>query len=499
MKSLTRRVAEGAMWMVFLRSAVRGLGLLSTIILARVLTPTDFGLVAMATLVAGIVEIMAQFGFDTFLIRRKDDPCRENYGTIWTLTILRGLAVAIVLASLAVWAADLFNDDRLVPLIYVLAASAVIEGFQNIFLVKYERDLNFRVQFWFQVAKKGVMLLTTLSIAIIYHTYWALMAGIVVSRIFGVVFSYLLCPERPSFTFKHAGEAFSFSKWIMLSNLVFYFRDNSGQWLIGRLMDAGSLGIYLLAKEISELPTTELVHPIQRSLLPGFARLIDDPVAMRRAYLRAYSTLLQIAAPIGVGLALVAEPLVACLLGDKWTGVVPILQILGFYGAVRVAYSAAGSVYLALGKPRIDAMLALASVAVGIPAMWFGATQYGLAGAAYGVFLMTAVGAPMHLITIGRLLSIGAGDFLRVSWRTCAGLAVMVLVVSVVKEFAHWPGGFFGPWIELVALSFTGAVTYAASVAGLWVLSGAPESSEREMISLARGALFSAGGKRSIA
>jgi lipopolysaccharide exporter len=498
MKSLTRRVAEGAMWMVLLRSAVRALGLLSTIILARLLTPTDFGLVAMATLVAGIVEIMAQFGFDTFLIRRKDDPCRENYGTVWTLTVLRGVAVATVLASLAVWAADLFNDARLEPLIYVLAGSAAIEGFQNIYLAKYERDLNFRLQFWFQVAKKVVMLVTTLALAVIYQTYWAMMAGIVVSRVFGVALSYVLCPERPSFTFAHAGEAFSFSKWIMLSNLVFYLRDNSGQWLIGRLMHPGALGIYMLAKEISELPTTELVHPIQRSLLPGFARLSDDPVAMRRAYLRAYSTLLLIAAPIGVGLALVAGPLVECLLGAKWLEVVPVLQILGFYGALRVVYSAAGSVYLALGKPHIDAMLALATVAFGVPAMWWGATHYGLAGTAYGVFLMTAVGVPLHLITIGRLLSIEAADFGRVSWRTCASLAIMVVVVSLLKEFAHWPGGFLGPWIELATLSFAGAVTYAAAVAGLWVLSGAPESCEREILSLAKAALLPA-DKRSIA
>lgn len=486
------------MWMVLLRSAVRALGLLSTIILARLLTPTDFGLVAMATLVAGIVEIMAQFGFDTFLIRRKGDPCRENYGTVWTLTVLRGIAVAIVLGALAPWAADLFNDARLAPLIYVLAGSAAIEGFQNIYLAKYERDLNFRLQFRFQVAKKLAMLATTLGLAVIYQTYWALMAGIVVSRVFGVALSYFLCPERPSFTFKHVGEAFAFSKWIMLSNLVYYLRDNTGQWLIGRLMHPGALGIYLLAKEISELPTTELVHPIQRSLLPGFARLSDDPAAMRQGYLRAYATLLLIAAPIGVGLALVAGPLVRCLLGAKWLEAVPVLQILGFYGALRVAYAAAGSVYLALGKPHIDAMLAVAMVAVGVPVTWWGATHHGLIGAAWGVFFMTAIGAPLHLYVIGRLLALGLGDFVCVSWRTCAGLAVMTAAVSLLSG-AHWPPGPLGPWIELIVLSAAGVLTYAMTVAGLWMLSGAPESCERELLTLVRAAVAPGGGKRSTA
>jgi O-antigen/teichoic acid export membrane protein len=199
-----------------------------------------------------------------------------------------------------------------------------------------------------------------------------------------------------------------------------------------------------------------------------------------------------------VGLALVAEPLVACLLGPKWMDAVPVLQVLGFYGALRVAYSAAGAVYLALGKPYIDAMLALATVFVGIPAIWWGATQYGLVGAAYGVLFMTALGAPLHLITIARLLKIGFGDFARVSWRTCGSLAIMVVVVSMLKDVS-WPGGPLGPWIELVALSIAGAATYAAAVAGLWALSGAPESCEREMFSLVRAAVLPGGGKRSIA
>lgn len=495
MKSLTRRVAEGAMWMVLLRSAVRALGLLSTIILARLLTPSDFGLVAMATLVAGMVEILAQFGFDSFLMRRKEEPAPEAYSSIWTLTVLRGFAIAGVLAGLAAWASDLFTEPRLEPLIYVLAASAVIEGFQNVFMVQYQRNLNFRFEFGFQVAKKVVMLMTTLTLAAIYHSYWALMAGIVVSRIFGVAISYLLCKDRPRFTLVGAGEAFSFSKWIMLANLIFYIRNSADQWLIGRLLAPSALGIYLLGKEIAELPTTELVHPIQRSLLPGFARLADDLESMRRAYLRAYGTVLQIGAPLGVGLALVAEPLVRCLLGEKWLAVAPILQILGYYGALRVASSAAGAVYLAMGKPQLDAYLAFATIVVGLPAVWWGTTHYGIEGAAYGIFFMTAAGTPMHIVTVSKLLSLRFADLVRVSWRTWAALAIMVATVTMAAEI-RWPEGLLGVWIQLITLSIIGAATYCVAVAGLWALSGAPDSCEREMLTLFKAAVFPNAEKR---
>lgn len=498
MKSLTRRVAEGAMWMVFLRSAVRALGLLSTIILARLLTPADFGLVAMATLVVAVVEIMAQFGCESFLIRRKDEPSPENYGTVWTLTVIRGVVVGLALAALAGWTAAFFNEPRLEALIHVLAVSAFIEGFQNVFLVRYQRRLDFRFEFGLQVAKKGVMLVTTITFAAIYQTYWALIAGIVVSRCFGVILSYVLCKERPSFTLAHVGEALAFSKWIILSNLIFYIRNSADQWLIGRLMAPGALGAYLLAKEVAELPTTELVQPIQRALLPGFARLSDDPGAMRNAYLRAFGTILQIGTPIGVGLALVAEPLVLCLLGEKWLEAAPLLAILAFYGALRVAYTAAGAVYLAMGKPNIDAYLALATTAIGIPAIWWGIAHHGAVGAAYGVLFMTAVGAPLHLLTVGRLLSVTVADFVRVSWRTLAALALMYAVVTLLGHHAAWPEGTLGQWVELLALSGAGALTYVAAVAALWALSGAPDSCEREMFALVKGAL-PGGGKRRMA
>src|SRR5215831_15245913 len=126
--SIGKKMAQGALWMIAMRLAVRGIGVISTIVLARLLRPEDFGLVPFASVLLVAVEIFGQFGFDVALIREADAG-RDHYDTVWTMSIARGLIVALVLASVAKPAGHFFGDDRVVPIIYCFSLGAALEGF----------------------------------------------------------------------------------------------------------------------------------------------------------------------------------------------------------------------------------------------------------------------------------------------------------------------------------------------------------------------------------
>ena len=181
-QAVNRSMAKGAAWMVSMRLAIRFIGMISTIILARLLVPADFGLVAMATMIYGFIETMSQFGFDVVLIQ-KQDADREYYDTAWTLSIIRGLVTALILFAGAGFAADFFGDQRLVHIIYVLCFVASISNFANIGIVDFRKDMHFGKDFQYLVGVKLCSFIVTLVLAFTLRTYWALVIGIASSTV----------------------------------------------------------------------------------------------------------------------------------------------------------------------------------------------------------------------------------------------------------------------------------------------------------------------------
>jgi lipopolysaccharide exporter len=483
--SLTHRVATGAGWMVLMRLGVRGIGVISTLILARLLVPEDFGLVAIATLVFGVVEAAGQFGFEIALIRDVSSG-RDEYDTAWTLTILRGLAFALILVCLAPLVADFFGDPRVKPLVYVLAAAAALDGFKNIGIVDFRKNMQFHREFSFQLWIKVIGLSITIVLAIIYRNYWALVIGTFGSRAGGVLLSYAMSRYRPKFSLSRWRRLLGFSIWILFRNISLYARDNIDKGVVSRILDAASLGIFTVAKELADLPTSELVYPIQAALLPGYARLGNDSAALSDAYIRTFSAVLMIAAPVGIGLALLAEPFVLVLLGERWRAAIPIFQILALHGAMRVSYTSAGAIFLALGKPQILAYLALATILYGTPILIAGTWWYGLSGAAWATVAITAIGAPLTAGFTSRHVGIGLVRMVTAIWRTGFSLVAMCLVVWVLLRYLPMHGLSGYPAMRLVTGAVAGASTYAGLHLGLWKLSGAPRSAEAELFKVAQ-------------
>lgn len=284
--SVEGRMARGALWMLLFKFIERSLGFISTLILVRLLAPADFGLVAMAMSFIAMAELLAAFGFDIALIQNQN-ATEDLYHTAWTCNLLLGASVALVMLISAQPIADFYQQPDLFWVVCALALGPAMSGLENIGVVAFRKDLHFRREFGFQVSRKIVGFLVVVPLAFALHSYWALVAGSLTSRLAGTTISYLAHPFRPHLSTSGASRLFGFSKWLLLNNLVGFLKERSSDFFIGRFHGPASLGIYNVSNEFASLPTTELSAPINRALLPGFAMIVNDRSALQIAYSNA--------------------------------------------------------------------------------------------------------------------------------------------------------------------------------------------------------------------
>jgi O-antigen/teichoic acid export membrane protein len=481
MTGLGRKIASGASWMVAIRLVDRSLGLVSTIILARLLVPEDFGLVAMGTAVLGLLELASAFGFDIALIRQAT-VSRSHYDTAWTFSVLLGAAIAAALIVLAYPAAALYDEPRVAGVVLVLAAAPLIQGLENIGVVAFRKEMNFRAEFVWQTGKRLIGLAVVLPLAFLMRNYWALIAGMVVGRIAGVLLSYAVHPYRPRFAISARRELFGFSKWVIAATGLEFLLRRSADVVIGRALGPASLGIYNIAVEISSLPTTELVAPVNRAAYPAYARMAHDRAALRRSYLDVVAMVALLATPAAVLLAALAQPLVALLLGERWLAAVPLIQILAFLGVVKFAYTNAYAVFLAIGKPDYQVRLNAVHLVLLVGLMVFFAGRYGIVGAAAAAAIAGFALVPLSLRYVFRELDFGVAEFVRSIWRPALAAALLYAGVIALDSALAPVAGVLETLLRLAALGLAGAAIYVVALYVFWWIAGAPQSAERVLV-----------------
>ena len=474
-------MAKGAAWMVGARIGLRFIGLISTIILARVLVPEDFGLVAVAMLIYSLVEFLGEFGFDVALIafQRSD---RKYYDTAWSLSIIRSLAVAVILLAVASPTSVLFEDERLVLIIACLSLVSVVTGFENIGIVDFRMKLQLRREFVFLICTKCISFTVTIAIALLLKNYWALVIGIFSERAARVVFSYVFHPFRPRWSLSEWRPLVNFSKWLLIKNIFEFHNNRIDSAIIGKISGSQSLGLYTVAYEIANLPTTQLAWPIARAIYPGYAMIAHDRERLVESYINVLSILLLFSLPAGVGISLTAELIVNVVLGPKWVDAIPLLEILAIYGVFRVGAVCSGDLLIAMGRPRMRAFIELANALILLPMLIIGVQQAG----AYGVaWAMTSVAAVVFILSNGvalYLLSVPLMKVVRQVWRTGAALVAMIAVVFGFQAAWPEPSAFVFLVLELVGACLVGAILYAAVHLALWYVCGRPAGAESYIV-----------------
>lgn len=489
-EGVTSRMASGAAWMVLFKLIERSIGLVSTLFLVRLLQPADFGTVAMAVSFIAMAELLAAFGFDIALIHNQSAG-ESQYHTAWTCNALLGLTIGALMVSAAAPVAAFYHHSELFWVVVALSFGPVLSGLENIGVVAFRKEFEFRKEFFFQLAKKLISFAVVVPLAYLLRSYWALVIGMLATKAASTALSFAVHPFRPRFSLAGARSLFHFSKWLLFNNALAFLKERSSDFIIGRLHGPGALGHYNVSYEIANLPTTELSAPINRALIPGYARLAAAPERVAAAFLRANEALAMVALPAAALLFVLSPLFVPVVLGQRWLAAVPLIQLLALNGAVLVFQSQTTAALVAIGQPSAVTKINVGYVLVLVPAIAWQTNQYGALGAAQAVLTLTVLFSPAYIYWLLRQIPMPLKLLALSVARPALGAAALVFTVRPWVPDGAATQSFAGalPW--LLALGALGVAVYTLSVALLWLAFGRPPGAEQWMLQRAAAVLRS--------
>lgn len=482
---MKRQIAKGAAWMILLRLADRTLGLISTLVLARLLLPADFGVVAMAMSFIALIELASAFSFEIALIQRAD-PTRAHFDTAWTLNLGFALLCAALIALAAPLASRFYSEPRLTAVMLVLAAGWAMQGFENIGIVNFRRRMEFSREFAFMFGKRIVAFFVTLALAYAWQSYWALIAGQLTMRMTGVGLSYAMEAYRPRLSLAARADLFSFSGWLLVTNVLGFGLGRLPHFVVGRTDGSAALGLFTIASEFARLPSTELSAPINRAVLPGLSRLTGDIGSLRRVFSEVMGMTVAVTLPASIGLAIIATLLVEVLLGARWLAAAPLMAVLALAGAVEVVSANNGVAYLALGNARLVAALSATKLIVMVSLALLLVPRFGVTGMAYAELGSAAIVAGISFAVLRRALVIPLRVLGATLWRPVVASAAMGVALLAALQPVHAFGAAPAGVLKLVLTLLLGAGTYTVCLFTLWFLSGRPDGAEATLLGHAR-------------
>ncbi|MFK5893285.1 MAG: lipopolysaccharide biosynthesis protein [Pseudomonadota bacterium] len=476
-KDIRKEIAVGAAWVTMLRVLYRLIGLVSTVILARLLTPNDFGVAAIAMSIFALMNAFSKFGFETVIVQHKN-PTYEHYSTAWTFNFLFGFFAAATLALSSGYIGEFYNNVDITYIAIVISSLFLLDGLKNTGIIDFQKNMDFDKEFKFYIVPKLICFFITLALAIYLRNFWALVIGNVILKLLEVVNSYLMHPLRPRFTFSKGGELFGFSKWLMVNNFLNFLNDKSPELVLGKIISPHSAAIYSISAEIGQMTTTEIVANLNRAIYPGYSKVSDNLSKLRNLYQDTIKVIALIAFPLGVGVALVSPYLVPIMLGPQWLDTIEPIVYLALGGTINAVRSNTNYVYFSLGKPRIStAELALKSI-IFISFFAYLIEDGGALGVAKSFLYTAAIMFFISNIIVIYVLKISFMDQIKLYIKPA--LATIVMFISVSWTMTNIVIG--NMVIDLILAVLSGVFSYVISVGLIWIATGKQAGVEKQII-----------------
>lgn len=473
---LTARVARGAGWIVAGRLAAGMLGFVNTIIVARLLAPEDFGLVAMGLAAMQFLTNITDFGVGQAVIRFRDAG-RSEYDTLFTFSAARGVLIALFLGATAPLAAQFYDDPRVFWVFLGAGLYPLLTGFSNPKFFEFERALDYTKEFISQFVGKVAAVIVSVAVAYAFRSYWAIILGLAANGLVVLGASYVLRPYRPRVRFDAWRRVLDFSGWLTGVALMSALNNKLDSLIVARFAGPTGAGQFFMGQQFAELPTREIAFPISRAIYPGLAELQAETDRMRSAFLKGVEALSAVAMPSAIGFALVAHDVIPLLVGEGWGEAALVIAIVTPVMGLQMPLLAVQYYAMAQGRTKLVFIRELIFFLIRTPAFVWGAHAHGVLGAAWAMAVCGLFHVALNLALYSR---VGGDSMLAPLWRirrTLGAVAVMAVAVAGSLSFAASAG----PMLRLAFAVPLGAAAYFAAHAALWRLEGAPEGVERSV------------------
>jgi PST family polysaccharide transporter len=472
-----QRTVVASASLIAARLAGRGIDFLGLLVLARLLTPADFGVVAVAMTLILIVEAVFELPVGQVLLVEKT-VTRPLLNTAFTLSIARGAVLALLVCAAAWPFAMFYQDPRLMPLICTLAIAPAVRGIQNPGMTQYDRALDFRRQISIDVGSKLVSFLVSSVLAYLTDSYWALACGTVLTPVLLLIMSFTLVPYRPKLTLAEWRLFSGFLGWLSAGQVIGALTWQIDRLVLGWAINKPTVGRFTIADNLSALPNQILLAPIIGPLSVPLSRVQDDEERLKGAYLKLMSMVALVGFPSLTGLAILAEPFVRVALGPAWGNAGEILRWLSLSGIPALLWMPFNTLALATKRSWLIFSRQLIDLFVKLPTAIGLILTFGLIGACIARGIATSVIGIASLLAARKIIAISLRDQFRAIGRPAFGAGLMTILLS-------WPISQLTsttPLPVLIALMLcitaAGALIYAATVGLLWTIAGRPAGGE---------------------
>lgn len=476
--ALSGRVARGTAWIVGARLVMRVFGFLNTIVVAYLLVPEDFGLVALGLTMMQLLQGFSEIGVSQAVVKFRDAD-RSDLDTLFTLSALRGMLIAAILLIAAPFAAEFYGDHRVMYVFAGIAIYPVLTGLINPKFFEFERDLDFSREFWVLVLNKLAGVAVSIVVAFVFRTYWAIVLGLLTNGLVQLVLSYGLMAYRPRFSLASFRKVVGFSGWLTGVSFAAALNNKLDVLILGRTAGAQGAGNFYIGLQLAGLPTSELAYPMSRALYPGLSELQGRRAKMRIAYLGGVEALGAIALPAAIGFAFVAHELISLLLGAKWIGAVPVVEIITPALGFQALFLATQHYAMALGKTKLVFFREMAFFLIRTPIIISAALSDGIVGAAYAVAGTGIIHAILNMTLYHRVSGANRLDPLWAARRSLVAVAGMAVSLCLLESVL---GDAQSLLIALGVKIVVGVLVFTGIAGGLWRLEGRPEGVEKTLL-----------------
>lgn len=448
---------SGAAWLTGARWAVRGGNILTVILLARLLTPAEYGLVALAKVLSNLV-IPGNFGMQTAVIQRPGRIDRRYLDVAWTYDklLVNSVLAALIFAS-APLIASFFNEPGILWVARALALVPLIQMFENYAMVVLTRELDYRRRFFLEAANGLGLLLTVVPLAFLWRNVWAYVVAYLAGLATRAITSYAVHPSRPRvcFDLEPARQLFRFGRWMVGLRLVRVTREQLANVVLGRLLSTTSLGIFHVGSRFGAELMADFYQTAHKVLFPVYARAQADVRQLGRYYETVLEATLLAGVPAAVSIAVLARPLTLVVFGEQWLPAVPVMQILAIAGLLKIMTGTSHPLFTGRGSPHFEVFHNLTYLLILFPLLVWLTPAMGFVGTAWAVLVAEAIQVPVWLWMTRQAIGLSASRLLSRAWLPVA-LTVPVVPVEVLL-MARLPGSI----LQLTVGGLAGLAVYS--------------------------------------
>ncbi len=456
-RSLRREAASGVAWSTLQTIGMRIISLAVFLVLARLLSPHQFGLVSLAAVFVSLLEVFVEQGFSQAIIQRKVLEPGHLDTAFWSCLGM-GIALSVVAFALAGPTASLLGEPHLAPILRGLSPTLALTGLASVAEAILRRELRFRslaARTMFGAAAGGVVGVTA---AVAGLGAWALVYQLLATAIAQTIVIWIAVPWRPGreVRWDRFKDLFGFGVNVVGINLLNFLNRQSDDLLIAGVLGTTALGYYTVAYRILLMLTEVMTRTIDAVTLPTFSRIQDDLARVGRAYLMATRISSAIATPVFLALAALAPEVIPVVFGAKWEPSVEVMQILAFIGLLHAAIYFSGSVLLSIGKPRQALLISVANATTNVIGFAI-AAHWGIAAVAAAYVIRGYLLSPLPVYLVKRAVGFAWWDYLKLVLVPVGCGALMVAAIVIARPLLE---PYLGEVPRLIVLSAMAPVVY---------------------------------------